>query len=132
MVLQSQSSLERIQGAFDELCKNIMEEELCDNGRTLRRRGLSTMKLTLSPMETRHETAIRVIVGQLGAIGIRLKALEGEAADRVVAPMDLPATTMRGADASIDASLTDEAKAEMRELREQGKIHPAEKPLTQE
>lgn len=76
MVLQAQSGMERIQEQFDELCRNILSEELTDNGRCLRRKGLHTMKLTLSPMETRHETAIRVIVAQIGCLGMRIKRLE--------------------------------------------------------
>lgn len=128
MVLQSQSGIQRIQEQFDELCQNILAEELTDNGRCLRRKGLHTMKLHLSPMETRHETAIRVIVAQIGAIGIRIKRLEKELAGANEEP-EGPIATAIGADPNhpeADPLPTDTEQMFVDALE------TAEKPLTEE
>ena len=58
----------------------LMRTELADGGRTLKQRGVLAhprMRVVLSPQESRHEAIVRVLVGMVGVLDLRVKALEG-------------------------------------------------------
>jgi len=78
MVLQTQTSLERIEESFNLVAREYLDTELCDGGRAYRKRGPLSggMKIVMSPQESRHETAIRVMIGQIGALGVRVRRIE--------------------------------------------------------
>lgn len=120
MVLQNQSSTERIEESFNQVAREFLDTELCDGGRAIRKRGLlhGGMKIVLSPQESRHEVAIRVLIGQVGALGARMRAIE--------AKLGMVSETVPAEDPTADDAAPDPTAAEIALVNELEK--PVENP----
>lgn len=70
---------EAIESGFMEMQAGFLETELVDGGRALQARSRlmgPRMKTIMSPMESRHEQACRVLTGTVGVLLLRVRNLE--------------------------------------------------------